>query len=726
MADDVFLTGDSLLNGLSTRRSTMLLFAIESRTARLMMLNRPLVATYVSQEAFQSQEEAFYEAIAGGRDLPLQPSIQDIERYALQWSALVPEDSSTRAGVANLLKQKYTFSRDTVPQLRAALGLESAEVSETYTRIYSQPVDSIYVPALTTPDRLHWLTSRAARALKSLPPFWVAFVLTLPLGSGLLALPTSMARIGTLPALALLIVFGLFNIVTVAGLAETMARSGTMRYGLGFLGQLVSEYLGTFPSLVLTIVLAVNNFLVLVVFYFGIGSTLQSTSGIPAPIWFVTLAALALYFLSRPNVNSTVAFSLVVAISNFIFVLMMLLGTFPHLQLDNLTLIPGQAMDASILQLVFGALLTAYIAHTNVANFGGIVIRRNQDARQWIRGCVAAVAAMIVINCVWLIAVNGAVSPAALAEQTGTAIEPLVALVGPVMRVVGSLFVILSLGITTLYVSLGLYFLVRERLPALESRLPLLGTPRWKFALSGAPVIGVLIVAEWLAFTGSGSFSALLAFLGVIALPLITGFFPILLLIATRHKGEYVPGAVLRLIGNRVLLTLIYSVYLAGVFAYGLVIWQTTIERALTLMAGVAVVVMTFAALRGTALRPRLVVEVKINEGQPASGSVNIVEDGRIRPTPVVLRDRHAGETRLDSPVRADLTSIDSLGVQLTPAIARELKVWVHRLTGEGTSLSQPFALDVETEHRDALTGILLIPCRPGQPLDIRISLPSE
>lgn len=113
MADDMFLTKDALLGGTSTRRSTMLLFAIESRTARLMLQDRPLMATYVSREALQSQEQAFYEAIAGGRDLPLEPTIQDIERYAPQWSDLVPQDSSTCAGVANLLKQKYrTYAKE--------------------------------------------------------------------------------------------------------------------------------------------------------------------------------------------------------------------------------------------------------------------------------------------------------------------------------------------------------------------------------------------------------------------------------------------------------------------------------------------------------------------------------------------------------------------------------------------------------------------------------------
>jgi hypothetical protein len=236
-------------------------------------------------------------------------------------------------------------------------------------------------------------------------------------------------------------------------------------------------------------------------------------------------------------------------------------------------------------------------------------------------------------------------------------------------------------------------------------------------------LIGVLLVAEWLSITGSGSFPALLSFLGVIALPVISGFFPILLLVATRRKGDYVPALVPQLIGSPILLTSIYLLYMAMIFTYAFVIWQTTPERVATLIAGLAVVGVTFAALRGTAVRPRLVVEVRIDEARPTKSCVNVIEDGKPCPTPVILRNRYDGETRLDSPVTVNMSDTSAIHLQSTPARASELKVWAHRLTAEGASVSQVFALDIAATHTDAVNGSVLLPCQPGHTLDILITL---
>ena len=87
-----------------------------------------------------------------------------------------------------------------------------------------------------------------------------------------------MAGIGALPGIVLLIIFGLFNALTAAALAESVARSGTTRFGLGFVGQLVSEYLGNAGSLLLTVILTIDNFLVLIVFYMGVAGTLEGAA----------------------------------------------------------------------------------------------------------------------------------------------------------------------------------------------------------------------------------------------------------------------------------------------------------------------------------------------------------------------------------------------------------------------------------------------------------------
>ena len=44
---------------------------------------RARIATYLPERTAEEQERAFLDAMAQGRDLPLQPTIQDLERYAV-------------------------------------------------------------------------------------------------------------------------------------------------------------------------------------------------------------------------------------------------------------------------------------------------------------------------------------------------------------------------------------------------------------------------------------------------------------------------------------------------------------------------------------------------------------------------------------------------------------------------------------------------------------------
>ena len=70
-----FLTREELLSGglaLGPQAST-LLFAIESQTAQLVAHSQQATALYLTVRAAEERERAFLEALAAGRDLPLQP-----------------------------------------------------------------------------------------------------------------------------------------------------------------------------------------------------------------------------------------------------------------------------------------------------------------------------------------------------------------------------------------------------------------------------------------------------------------------------------------------------------------------------------------------------------------------------------------------------------------------------------------------------------------------------
>lgn len=95
---------------------------------------------FVSEKTAQQREMAFFEAFALGRDPPLKPTIQDLERYARQWADLVPDRVELRAAVTHQLSAKYQFTVANSPGLRAALGLDTAPVHEAYQRLYQAPL----------------------------------------------------------------------------------------------------------------------------------------------------------------------------------------------------------------------------------------------------------------------------------------------------------------------------------------------------------------------------------------------------------------------------------------------------------------------------------------------------------------------------------------------------------------------------------------------------------
>lgn len=676
-----FFTREELVGGAKpVRRATLLLFAIESRTADLVAQAHRDSALYLTLAGAPTPAHDLFAALAQGREAASTVTIQQLERFAAQWAALLPETPDPRlsAALAQLLGAKYQFTRAQTPRLRAALQLDTPATAQAFAGAYSKPLDSIYAPQLTARDRVRFAWSAWSARIENLPPFWLAFLLTVPVGPGLLAVPIALANIGPMPGVALLLIFGMVNALTAGALGETVARSGTMRLGLGFLGQLVADYLGSAGSAFLSLMLGINNFLVLIVFYLGIAGTLANATGLPAALWIAAVFAVGLYFLTRKTLNTTIAFALVVVLINLTLLIVIPLPALGALRLENLRysnvpLLNGQSFDPAVLQLVLGIMLTNYFSHLLVANYGRVVLRRAPDARAWILGSMASIAATTLISCYWIIAINGAIDAPTLAKSAGTVLVPLAERVGPLVQVLGSLLVILGLGIATIHISLGTYYLIQERLPA--------ATPsRARTLVSIAPVVGVFLLAEWLALTGAGSFAGLLGFTGVISLPLLGGIFPVLLLAASRRKGDFVPGVVYRWLGHPFTLTVLYVLFAGSIFIYGLFIYQSPVERVLLIVVGLLVMGMTGVMLLRGALVSRVVVQLH-DDGAGTQSAFSIVASGKPLEARVVVNGAaaHSESGRL-----APLKTLRSLVFELPAARARQLKVWVYQVSPEG------------------------------------------
>ena len=539
----------------------------------------------------------------------------------------MPDNPGMRAGVAQLLGTKYVFTDAAVPQLRSALGLDTDPVQQAYQRLYAAPLASIYARRVRPIDRLRWTASRLAGRLDALPAFWLAFVVTLIIGAVNLALPIAVAGVGAMPGIALILALGIVNLITVVAMVEVVTRSGSIRYGNAFIGTVVADYLGGAGSAILSAVLTAFSFGILLIFYVGISTTLADATALPAAGWMVVLFLVGLYFLTRGSLNATVASTIVITAINVGLLLALSAFALTHLEPENLAYVnlpwdAGATFDPLVLGALVGVVLDIYAAHILVAIFGKTLLERDPSGRSVVRGHAAGIAFAVLLNIVWVVAVSGAIAPEELAEQTSTVLVPLAAEVGPQVRVLGAIFVVLSMGLGLIQFSLALFNLARERI---GERFSFAGS-RGRFVLALVPLIGVLLVSEWMVLTGTGSFAGILGFLGVMVHSLMSGIFPVLLLVASRRKGELVPGISYRALGHPLLVGGVYLLFLSNLFLHGLVIWDHPLLRVGGVAIGVLILVVTVAMIRRGAFSPRVVVELR--RGSPPRRAVAAVVAG--------------------------------------------------------------------------------------------------
>ena len=711
-----FFSGVDLLDGLPSRRAGTILFAIESRSAQLVSQSRQALASYLTEKSAEEKEQAFLAALAQGRDLPLQPTIQELERFAPEWATLVPAEANLRAALAHMLGEKYLFRLKDVPAIRRSLGLEAEAVERVFERMYQRPLDSIYSRASPLPERIRWLLSRLANTLERMPPFWTSFSLTLTetVGGSVLALPIALAGVGPIPGVVLLVILGLVNILTIAGIVEAITRNGNMRYGTAYFGRLVGDYLGRPGSIILAPALLLLNVLLLTAFYVGISTSLGDATGTNPMLWAALVFLVAVYFLRRESLSATVASALVIGIINILIIIVISVLAFFYLDPANLRHVrlpfaEGRTFDPKILELVFGVVLTAYFGHTSAGNAAKVVLRRDPGGQSLVWGNIAAMATAIALYSLWVVAVNGAVPAAVLEGATGTVISPLAARIGGVVPVLGAIYVILAMGMGSVHFSYGLYYQAREILPSNLKR-------NARLIISIAPVFLLFVVAEWLLFTRRESFSGLLGILGVLLVPILGGVFPMLMLAASRRKGDYAPRFSLSFLGHPVVVGAIYLLYLGGVFIYGLIIWQDPLQRAIAIGVGVVMVIVTGLIIRRGAFAPRMVVELRVQvSDMDERATLAVIADGKPVETGIRLEYVDGEQTLRGAEFEiGSFKKLRKLWVQFPAGPSRELKLWVHAVSPEGYSSALPATLRL---RRDEQAEEVRVDPRDGQAL---------
>ena len=210
-----------------------------------------------------------------------------------------------------------------------------------------------------------------------------------------------------------------------------------------------------------------------------------------------------------------------------------------------------------------------------------------------------------------------------------------------------------------------------------------------------APVAATFLVLEYLLVTDQDWFARPVAVIGVLTVPLLGGIFPMLLVLAARRRGEYVPGTVIGVIGHPATVAVVCAIFLAGIALHGLVIWTDPLERAAALVVAGLTAALLIWILRGPAFRRTAAIEIRDAQGGASvDPGFTVTVGGRPLAAHVELEHRDGrtdlraatGALALDGLRRATFT-LDDHG-------ARAVTVWVHRVTLEGESIGIP--ADVE------------------------------
>jgi hypothetical protein len=226
--------------------------------------------------------------------------------------------------------------------------------------------------------------------------------------------------------------------------------------------------------------------------------------------------------------------------------------------------------------------------------------------------------------------------------------------------------------------------------------------------LGVSPLILIFLLVEWLLVHKLESFSQVLSFVGIVAVAVTAGVFPILLLLASRRKGEHVPGFMLPFLAHPLVAGSIYLIALSILFLHGLFIWQNAFQRVVAILVGVVILAMTYRMVQKGIFTRRLVIEVRqdvVPSGQETDGMFSVTDSGQTATQTQVWLGYTEGNRfyQTANETIPHFSNLCSLKFQVSMVQARELLIWMHRVTPEGQSESLPAHLKVtsEKETRD-------------------------
>jgi len=186
---------------------------------------------------------------------------------------------------------------------------------------------------------------------------------------------------------------------------------------------------------------------------------------------------------------------------------------------------------------------------------------------------------------------------------------------------------------------------------------------------------------------------------------------------------------VLRLLGNPIVLTGTYLLFIGCIFVYGLFIFESIVERVITLVVGVVTLAVTVVMLRRGMLARRQVVELREDQTLGGTSVFSLTADGQPATAQVCLVDADGQRQVRTATGQVPISrALRSASVQLPATEASELKAWTHKITPEWRSEALPAQLIVrcggEAKEFDmALCGGQIILPSTGEACELEITL---
>jgi hypothetical protein len=216
-----------------------------------------------------------------------------------------------------------------------------------------------------------------------------------------------------------------------------------------------------------------------------------------------------------------------------------------------------------------------------------------------------------------------------------------------------------------------------------------------------SPVAAVFLLTQWLLHTDHASYTTPLSISGVLVISILAGIFPVLLLLSSRRKGDFVPARTLRFLGHPLVAGSLYLLFLGNLLLHGLWIWKHPIERACALLAAGLVVGVTVQIRRHGGFSPRAVLDLLVLPRCDDRAEFTLTAAGQPATAAACLRYTDTEPTPVSAPGEIQAFSqLHTATFQCPTAGATELRVWAHRMTDEGELESLPVVLAVHSGGR--------------------------